>query len=350
MADARIWIRGKRASVVRISLAVLATLGAALVVLVVVASVGIWMPGHSHRGALPEASEAQQELARQLERDVRTLAGTIGERNTQRPSELLAARTFVRGELQAQGYDVREETWKQDGVECANLIAERVGALVPEEIVILGAHYDSVAHCPGADDNGSGVAALLALARLFADSTPERTLRFVAFANEEPPYFATRNMGSAHHARGCKDRAEQVVVMLSLETLGYYTDREVSQRYPAPGLERVYPSRGDFLALVGNFASRRRVREAVQAFRETVRFPCEGAALPDFLPGVGWSDQLPFWEHGYDALMATDTALFRNPSYHTAEDTPDSLDYDRFARVVEGLHGVAQTWCSARSR
>ncbi len=307
-------------------------------------AMAVSMPGESHRGALPPLTEEARALAGGLRRDVEKLAAGIGERNTRRPEALAAARAHIRLELEQAGYAVEEETWDEDGLECANVIAEKLGVGAPTEIVVIGAHYDSVADCPGADDNGSGVAALLALARQLAATETHRTLRFVAFANEEPPYFFTSSMGSAHHARGCRERGEDVVVMLSLETLGYYSDAPGSQRFPVPGLGLLYPSSGNYLVLVGNTSSRSRVREAVSTFRESAAFPCEGAALPWFLPGVGWSDQLPFWRRGYDALMATDTAPFRNPNYHTPGDTPDTLDYERSARVVVGLRHVVEDW------
>jgi len=169
-------------------------------------------------------------------------------------------------------------------------------------------------------------------------------VRFVAFANEEPPFFSSSAMGSAHHARRCREREEHLTAMLSLESLGYYSDAPGSQHFPLPGLGFLYPTVGDYLVLVGNFASRREVREAVGTFREQAAFPCEGAALPWWIPGVGWSDQLSFWREGFPALMATDTAPYRNPRYHTATDMPDSLDYERLARVVVGLQHVVRAW------
>lgn len=172
---------------------------------------------------------------------------------------------------------------------------EKKGSTVPSEIVIVGAHYDSVAGCPGADDNASGVAALLVPARELATANPLRTLRFVAFANEEPPYFQTAEMGSRVFARNCRARGENVVAMMSLETIGYYSDEDGSQKYPAP-FGAFYPSRGNFIAFVGNLASRALVHRAVGAFRRRASFPSEGGALPGFVPGVGWSDHWSFWQ------------------------------------------------------
>ncbi|MBI4576335.1 MAG: M28 family peptidase [Planctomycetes bacterium] len=299
----------------------------------------IRMPGESHSGPLPPLTETQAALAAALGRDVARLAGELGERNVQaRPEALDEAAAWIEAELAAAGYAVHREPFEVPGHTCWNLEAARVGSA---EVVVVGAHYDSVGGSPGADDNGTGVAALLALARAFAGRRTERTLRLVAFANEEPPWFQTAEMGSRVYAAACRARGDRVVAMLSLETLGYFSDEEGSQAYPFP-LSAFYPSTGDFIAFVGNVASRRLVRQTVRAFRAHAQFPSEGAALPGFIPGVGWSDQWSFWEEGYPGIMVTDTAPFRNPRYHTAADTPEGVDHDRLARVVEGLVRVVE--------
>jgi Zn-dependent M28 family amino/carboxypeptidase len=195
---------------------------------------------------------------------------------------------------------------------------------------------------PGANDNGSGVAGMLALARRFAGKPTNRTLRFIAFANEEPPYFQTAQMGSLVYAQRCHDRHDAIAAMISLETIGYFSDAPHSQSYPSLGLGAFYPTTGNFIGLVGNVKSRALVRRAVKVFRETGKLPAQGAALPAFISGVDWSDQWSFWQQGYRAFMVTDTALFRYPQYHTADDTPDKLDYTRFALVVSGMQKVIE--------
>lgn len=297
------------------------------------------MPGSSHTGPLPPLTSNQRALAAELERDVVALATGIGVRNTAVPAGLHAAREFVRLEFARAGYDVREETWLERGVECANVIAERRGSA---ELVLVGAHYDSAPNCPAANDNGSGVAALLALARRFASRDTARALRFVAFANEEPPYFGTTDMGSAHCALNCRERGDNVVAMLSLETLGCYSDAPDSQSYPTPGLDWLYPSTANFIAFVGDANSAELVREVVGVFRKSTAFPSVGAALPSEIQGVDWSDHRSFWAQGYRALMVTDTAPFRYAHYHAPTDTPDKLDYERMARVVGGLERVLE--------
>jgi Zn-dependent M28 family amino/carboxypeptidase len=271
-----------------------------------------------------------------LRAHVRRLAGDIGERNVWRPAALEQAAAYIAASLQEQGDAVAAQEFTAHGVPVRNLEAARVGAARAQEIVVVGAHYDSVLGSPGADDNASGVAALLEIARLLHGRKLARTLRLVAFVNEEPPFFQTDEMGSLRYARRCRERGEEVVAMLSLETMGYYTDAPRTQKYPA-GLGLVYPGTGNFIGVVGDLRSRALVHRTGAAFRRHARVPCETAAVPGFIPGVGWSDHWAFWQNGYRAVMVTDTAPFRYPEYHTAEDTPDRLDYARTADVVSGL-------------
>ena len=287
---------------------------------------------------------------RELERHVRALAEEIGERHVWRYDALERAATYIEDSLRSSLYAVVPQAYEVDidhplltpaqrGVH--NLEVEVGGRGRSHEIVVIGAHYDSIPGCPAANDNGSGVAAMLEIARLLADRTFERTLRFVAFVNEEPPFFRTSRMGSMVYAQRCRQRREKVVAMISLETIGYYSDEPASQRYPFP-LSLFYPSVGNFIGFIGNLASRRLVRRVVSSFREHTSFPCEGAAVPGWITGIGWSDHWAFWKAGYPALMATDTALFRYPWYHTPQDTVDKIDFERMALVVAGLANVVE--------
>lgn len=296
-------------------------------------------PEKSYRGPLPELSAEQVRLRDALRADVEQLAGKIGERNVVRYRQLLAAADFITRSFAASGYPVSKQTYEVRGRPCDNLEVELPGGKSKEEIVIVGAHYDSVRGAPGANDNASGAAGLLALARHFADQKPERTLRFVAFVNEEPPHFQTGEMGSMVYAKRCQTRKENVVAAISLETIGYYSDEPDSQEYP-PLLSVLYPSTGNFIGFVGNLRSRQLVDDFTSSFRRHAKFPSEKAALPERVPGVGWSDQWSFWQYDYPGLMVTDTAPFRYPYYHEREDTPDKIDYDRMARVVDGLAGA----------
>lgn len=268
-----------------------------------------------------------------------SLAGEIGERNVFRPDALRAAEAYVRGALEREGYAPSAQTYRVRGVDSANLEASCPGTTAPDEILVVGAHYDSVAGSPGANDNASGVAVLLELARRFRREATARTVRFVAFTNEEPPFFMTAEQGSRVYARAVRDRGETIPLMVSLEMLGCYDTRPGSQRYP-PLLKHFYPGQGDFIAFVSNLRSRAVLERFVAAFRAASDYPAESAALPFWLPGVAWSDHFSFWMVGYPALMVTDTAFYRYAYYHTAEDTPEKLDYARMARVTEGLYGA----------
>ncbi|HRG99662.1 MAG TPA: M20/M25/M40 family metallo-hydrolase [Polyangiaceae bacterium] len=296
------------------------------------------MPGESH-GALEPPTDDEVAAGAGLRRDVEALAGAIGARNLENRDTLPRAEQHVRARMRALGYAPERQSYDVGIRSVGNLEATHAGVSKPKEIVVVGAHYDSAYDAPGADDNASGVAALLALAEAFATRRTARTVRFVAFANEEPPRFWTEAMGSLVYAKACAARGDDVRAMLSLETLGYYRDEPGTQKYPPP-MSLLYSDRANFVAFVGNTSSRSLTRESVGAFRGAARFPSEGAALPGFIQGVGWSDQWSFWQVGYPAVMVTDTAPFRNPHYHKRSDTPDTLDYPRLARVVRGLAAV----------
>ncbi len=279
------------------------------------------------------------ELASRLRRHVVTLALGIGERHVGRPQSLHAAEAYIAGEFAAIGYEVARQTYVAEGVASSNLEVSVPGGLRGAEIVLAGAHYDTVPGSPGADDNASGVAALIEIARALHDAPCERTVKLVAFVNEEPPFFYWGEMGSRVYARAARARGDDIRVMLSLEMLGCYSDAPGSQAYP-PLLRFFYPKAGNFIGFVSNLRSRRALREVVRAFKSATDFPCESLASPALVPGVSWSDQLSFWREGYRAVMVTDTAFYRYPHYHRATDTPEKLDYARMARVVEGLAGA----------
>ncbi|MBE2215026.1 MAG: M20/M25/M40 family metallo-hydrolase [Opitutaceae bacterium] len=299
-----------------------------------------------------QQADPHETLAASLRADVTVLAQDIGPRHVHRDDSLARAERWIAEQFAAAGYVVARETYDARGDEVANLVAAVpgvAGGARAQEIIVIGAHYDTVLTTPGADDNASGVAALLALARGFASAKPARTVRFVAFAQEEPIYFQTQWMGSRVYARGCKERGETIVAMLSLETLGYYSNEKGSQQYP-PVVGWFYPSRGNFVAFVGNRGSKRLVRSAIQSFRTRSDFPAEAAALPAQLPGIGWSDHWSFWQEDFQAIMVTDTAPFRNPHYHRGSDTVETLDYTRLARVVDGLRGVLADLADPRDK
>ena len=348
-APKKSWMRflGSRSAIKRI--------GIYLIVIVVSATAAIWyctaMPGTSHSGPLPPSTQIQSELAARLQAHVATLAGKLGARSTFNFREGAVAAKYLRDELLAMGYAAVNETFVERGSRVPNLEVILDGTDDSLPCLVIGAHYDSFQGTPGADDNASGVAALLELARALkapAAAQPLRSVRFVCFVNEEPPSFQTPDMGSWVYAKDLKARNIAVHAMVSIESIGYYRTEPGTQQYPLKILSRFYPSTGDFIAFVGDLSSRPLVRRSISSFRSAVAFPSEGVALPANIPGVGWSDHWSFWQEGWPAIMVTGTAPFRNPNYHQATDTPDTLDYDRMSRVVTGLESVVRTLADER--
>jgi len=302
------------------------------------------MPWRSYSGPFHPLSEDEMRLRDSLQKHVTALAEDIGERNIWHNTELQAAAGYVKRDLEHSGYSVSVQEYECKGVRVENIEAELPGADNADEIVIVGAHYDSVVGSPGANDNGSGVAALLEIARLLAGKKFSRTVRFVAFVNEEPPFYLSDSMGSRVYAVRSRARGERIVAMLSLETIGHYSDEPGSQHYPFP-FALFYPHTGNFIGFVGNMSSRRLVHRVIAAFRKHARFPSEGVAAPGWITGIGWSDHWSFWKEGYPAIMVTDTAPFRYEHYHSVTDTPDRLEYDRMARAAVGLAEVVADLC-----
>jgi len=298
-----------------------------------------YMPGSSFEDALPPPTAKEVSLARDLENHVVKLAGEIGERNMEKPEQLEAAARYIESTFAVHGLTPVRHTYEVDGADVSNIEVELPGRTLAEEIIVVGAHYDSAWGTPGADDNASGTAAVLELARLFKGVKFKRTVRLVAFVNEEPPHFRNESMGSLTYAKRCAERKENVVAMLALEMLGFYTEETGVQQYPPP-LQFAYPETGDFIAFVGDFDSGGLVRKAIGLFRETTNFPSEGLVGPAFISGVDFSDHWSFWQAGYPGIMVTDTAFFRNEHYHEPTDTPDRLDYHRMARVTTGIAHV----------
>jgi hypothetical protein len=310
-------------------------------VLLTVYDLMLRMPGRTFAGPLPPLSPHERTLRDELKADLDHLAGTIGERNLAHPARLALAADWIEERFRAAHWEPKRQAYDVDGSTCANIEVERSGTSLGDEIVLVGAHYDTPTGSPGANDDGSGVVAVLCLARELTERRFHRTIRFVEFVNEEAPYFGTSRMGSGVHAQRSAANGERIVAMLSLETMGYFSDESGSQTYPFP-VNLFYPDRGNFVAFVGNVDSRELVRSSISAFRQAVSFPSEGGALPERTPGVGWSDHSAFWNAGYRAIMITDTAPFRYPYYHTREDTPDKVDVDRLTRVVAGLAHVVE--------
>jgi len=300
------------------------------------------MPLKSYKGPFQPLSDEESQLATRLSADVKYLSETVGERSLSRPGSLQATTGYLRDTFKQAGYVSTERTYSVEGHAVSNIEVSLVGSDNSSGPVIVGAHYDSVAGTVGADDNATGVAGVLELARLLQGSKLRRTVRFVLFVNEEPPYFQTDTMGSLVYARQLRRDRIPVSAMISLEMLAFYSDAPGSQKYP-PILSLFYPNHGDFIGFVGNQESRDLVQRSIRKFRESVRFPSEGVAAPADWPGVGWSDHWSFWQQQYPAIMITDTAMFRYPYYHTPLDTANRLDFAKMARVVDGVHKVVES-------
>ncbi len=298
------------------------------------------MPGRSHRGALPAAGPELAEFSRILRRHLVHLSVTIGPRSLKKPATLARAADYLQSELEALELAVRRQSYLVGIQPCHNLEVRLPG---PGPELVVGAHYDSVPNSPAANDNGTGVAAVLLLAEKLREVELPVGLRLVLFANEEPPYFQTPLMGSWVYARWLREEAVDLEGMLCLETIGYYTDEPNSQHLPDP-LGQLFPRTGNFLTFAGNLDSRALLHKAIGSFRRLEPFPSEGLIAPDEFPFLNWSDHFGFWEEGYPAIMLTDTAPLRYPHYHTSEDTVDKLNFDGLSRVCRGLISMLSHW------
>lgn len=282
----------------------------------------------------------RETIESNLRLHVDRLAGLIGPRTLSRPTTIDATIGYIKGQWEAIKHDIREEVYDALGDHATNLIVEKLGTKKPDDIVLLGAHYDTVSTTPGADDNASAVAVMLEVSRLLKDHSGKRTARYVAFACEEAPYFNLNSMGSQHHARQARQRHDKIVGMLCLEMVGYFRDEMGSQEVP-PGipsfLHRFFPRRGNFLAAVGNLPSWKLVWSFRRGFKRGTRMPLFSIALPEKIHEIRLSDNSSFWDQGYPALMLTDTSFLRNPNYHLETDTPETLDYRRMAEVTLGV-------------
>jgi len=296
------------------------------------------MPNTSYEGKLEPLSSKEIAISSELNKHVTFISKEIGERNYVAYGNLLKTKDYIISSLKQYGYTVQEHSYKISNTTFSNIEATLTGSLNSKDIFIIGAHYDSVITSPGADDNASGVAALLVLAKIFSKEKVKRTIKFVAFVNEELPFFMTKNMGSKAYLNQLK-KDGNIFGMISIESIGYYSDAEKSQSYPL-FLNFFYPNKGNFIAFASNLSSKKLLYYAIDSFRKDQKFPSEGIIGPSWFPGIGWSDQWSFWQKNIPAIMVTDTVPFRNPHYHTSSDTADTLDYDKMATVVSGLNVV----------
>jgi Zn-dependent M28 family amino/carboxypeptidase len=288
----------------------------------------------------PDHSQKQMVIEN-LRRHVEYLSVKIEDRHLWKEGSLDKAADYIESVFASSGYAVWHQNYSCYGQSVSNLIAEKTGT--DKEVVIIGAHYDTVPGSPGADDNASAVAGLLELARLNQETSSKKTLVFSAFVNEEPPCFGSPNMGSMVYAKHLKDQRIPVEVMVSLEMIGFFSEERI-QAYPFPGMGLVYPKTGDYIGVVGNFRSSRYVSFLKKGIRKHSNIKVKSLTAPEFFGGINLSDNYSFWQHGYRAVMITDTSFFRNRHYHQLTDTIDTLDFDKIAEVVKGLHYTLLEW------
>lgn len=287
-----------------------------------------------------QLSDSQERLQQTVE----MLAVTIGVRDYEHYERLNQAANYIQKQLSALGYEMSDQKYVVGGREFRNIIAKSGPQDSSFPVLIVGAHYDSCDN-PGADDNASGVAALIELARQLKDVKAKTPIWFVAFTNEEPPFFTTPDMGSRVFTKDLKARKQEVKAAVILEMLGYYSSGRNSQRY-LPLMGMFYPNKGNFIAVVSNFSSRKIKNKLVKEFRKATDFPIEGVAAPETVPGIYFSDHWSFWQEKYPAIMITDTAYLRNPHYHKPTDLPETLNYQSMASVVHGLKRAIEVMIS----
>ena len=273
-----------------------------------------------------------------LETYVRALCESFVPRDESHPENLDRCAAYIRREFESAHARVSEQPFTVNGKTYRNVIAH----FGPEtkEVVVVGAHYDTHGPLPGADDNASGVAGLLELARLLGAAQLPVRVELVAYTLEELPFFRSEQMGSAMHAKALKREGAVVRVMFSLEMIGYFSDAPDSQHFPNSAFSLFYPTKGNFISVVGKMGAGMLVRKIKRAMAEATSLPVYSINAPRLIPGVDFSDHLSYWREGYPAVMITDTAFYRNANYHTMWDTAERLDYQRMSQVVEGVYAA----------
>jgi hypothetical protein len=305
------------------------------------------MPGDSYTGRRPQSEAERLAIELELERHVQRLAESIGERNERQSAALKAARSYVEQSFLDIGWNCELEEFGRSGSQLANVVA-RAPRSGNGPAIVVAAHYDCAPGTPGADANASGVAVLLALARVWGTTPSAQQIDFVALAGGAPPLRGTDEMGSRVHARRLRSAGRKVEAVLVLEGVGSYTRVPGAQRWPLP-LRFAGPERGDFAAFVGNLSSRALTQRVVAAFRAEAQLPSQGIALPALWPGLPERDVASYWREHVPAVWITDTGVWRNPRYAGPEDTAERLDYPSMALLVEGLAAALRELAQLRS-
>ncbi|WP_018478644.1 M28 family peptidase [Pontibacter roseus] len=276
-----------------------------------------------------------------LHQDVERLTTIQPARNYRNMEALDAAADYIRSEFEQLDCEVTEQPFKVDGRTYRNIIAFFRGSHSKERVVV-GAHYDVCGDQPGADDNASGVAGLLETARLLHAQKPtlQQDLELVAYCLEEPPYFASEDMGSAVHAKSLHEQQVKVKCMVCYEMIGYFSDEPNSQKFPDPQLAKHYPSTGNFIVVVGKTGQEKYTEHVRDLMRQHTSDAVHSVNLSAGFGLVGLSDHRNYWTYGIDAVMINDSSFLRNPHYHQTSDTIDTLDFDRMAAVVQGVYAA----------
>jgi len=285
-------------------------------------------------GQTPAISVAPDVLRSHVER----LSNTEHARSYQNLEALNTAAAYIKAEFESHTEYVQEQKYRVYNQEYKNIICS-FGPTDGERIII-GAHYDVCQDQPGADDNASGVAGILEIARLLKANAPnlKHRIDLVAYTLEEPPYFRSEFMGSAVHAKSLKDNGVKVRAMVCLEMIGYFSDEPKSQEYPVGLLKLFYPTTGNFITIVGQLGKGGLTRSMKKGMSAGSSIDVRSISAPRFIPGIDYSDHLNYWNYNYNAVMITNTSWYRNANYHMATDTPETLDYRRMAEVVKGVY------------
>ena len=303
----------------------------------------IAIENHINNKEMSRASNiSKADIQNNLKKTVNILSKDIGSRGYLQIDALNKTADYITSEFSNYGYTVSFQPFEFEGKTYKNIIVEIKGRKTPGKILVIGAHYDTVMGTPGADDNASAVAGLLELARLLHSRPFDKTVRFVAFTLEEPPFFRSKRMGSYAYARSLKKKNEDLEGMICLEMIGYFTDKPESQFFPLSFFRGMYPDKGNFIILVSDLRSKSFLNRVKDGFKKGTDLPVESISTFSIIPGIDFSDHRSFWEFGYDALMVTDTAFYRNPNYHGAGDVPETLDYKRMTEVVLGLKSAIE--------
>jgi hypothetical protein len=297
---------------------------------------------HPEPRFIPSSSE------KALHDHVHALSVIIGSRSIQEYGKIQESELYIRTFLEKQGISFALQGYDHEGKRYNNIIVTLDGLSHREESVIIGAHYDTTFETPGADDNASAVAVLLELCHTLKDYRPQRTLKMIFFVLEEPPSFMTPAMGSFVYAQRARDRGERIYGMISLEMVGYFNEAEGSQAFPVPGLQWIFPDRGNFIGVVGNVHSRELTLAVAEALEAGSTLPVEHLVALPFIPGIGLSDHGSFWKMGFRAVMVTDTAFYRNPNYHSSKDTIETLRFDKMSQLVSGMVHVVEFLTKAK--